>query len=459
MKRLRRVVFVLVVGGMVAAVPLSAVASESIISDDVQRAESQFNQSLAADIRGGLESGVADTVVWRYLQIDAVKPAAWWQSPITEHNKFASLNQLNTELAALYQLQVSESRDALERQLHRWNWKVAQAQNAGISADGLDVNAALFTNYAAQSTTPNALVALASVLGEEYAELDGRMAAYNGARAQVDAAAQNAQSLLASAGQYAQLNLAGFQSQITSATSGWDAVHSADGFAPILAQLQQTAAGIQGLLNARSDAYSQLADARSSLASAESIGALVGNGPGVINSLAAQLTTAGDQGTFESISSQLYQEKALLDSDIWIKEQAPIVYTPGAGKLIVISISRQELTAFQDGTAVLTSLITTGRPALPTPTGVTRVFARYSPFEFISPWGYGSPFWYPPSWTNWAMEFRAGGYFIHDAPWRSWYGPGSDIYNGTHGCVNVPRSNMAFLWNWTPIGTTVVVQY
>jgi hypothetical protein len=457
-KRLRRVVFVFVVGGLVAAIPLSAVASESIISADVRSAGSQFDQSLAADIRGGLEQGVADTFAWRHLQIDTVKPAAWWQAPIIEHNKLASLTQLNAELAALYQLQVSESRDALQRQLHRWNWKVAQAQNAGVSTDGLDINAALPANYAARATTPNALVAIASVLGQEYAELDSRMAAYDEARAQVDAAAQTAQSLLASAGQYAQLNLAGFHSQITNATSGWDAVHSADGFAPILAQLQQTAAGLQSLLNARSDAYSRLADARSSLASAESVGALVGNGPGVINSLAAQLTSAGDQPTFESISSQLFQEKELLDSDIWIKEQAPIVYTPGAGKLIVISIGRQELTAFQDGTAVLTSLVTTGRPALPTPPGVYSVFARYSPYEMISPWGYGSAFWYPPSWTNWAMEFRSGGYFIHDAPWRSWYGPGSDIYNGTHGCVNVPRSNMAFLWNWTPIGTTVVVQ-
>jgi len=458
-KRLGRVVFVFVVGGLIAAVPLSAVASESIISADVQRSDAWFNQSLAADIRGGLEQGVADTLVWRYLTISAVKPAAWWQAPIAEHNKFAALNQLNAELDALYQLQLSESRDALQRQLHRWNWEIAQAQNAGISSDGLDVNSALFANFAAQATTPNALVALASVLGDEYTELDGRMAAYNAARAAVDAAAQTAQSLLASAGQYSQLNLAGFQSQIASATSGWDAVHSADGYAPILAQLQQTAAGLQGLLNARSDAINQLANARSALASADSIGALVGSGPAVINSLAAQLTTAGDQPTFESISSQLYQETELLDSDIWIKEQAPIVYTPGAGKLIVISISRQELTAFQDGTAVLTSLVTTGRPALPTPPGVYRVFARYSPYEMISPWGYGSPFWYPPSWTNWAMEFRAGGYFIHDAPWRSWYGPGSDIYNGTHGCVNVPHNNMAFLWNWTPNGTTVVVQY
>jgi lipoprotein-anchoring transpeptidase ErfK/SrfK len=57
------------------------------------------------------------------------------------------------------------------------------------------------------------------------------------------------------------------------------------------------------------------------------------------------------------------------------------------------------------------------------------------------------------------MEFIGGGYFIHDAPWRSWYGPGANLYNGTHGCVNVPYGPMATLWSWAPIGTTVVVQY
>ena len=87
------------------------------------------------------------------------------------------------------------------------------------------------------------------------------------------------------------------------------------------------------------------------------------------------------------------------------------------------------------------------------------IFARYSPYKFISPWPYGSPYWYPSAWTSFAMEFAAGGYFIHDAPWRSWYGPGSNLYNGTHGCVNVPYSPMATLWNWAPNGTTVVVQY
>ncbi|TMC62065.1 MAG: L,D-transpeptidase, partial [Chloroflexota bacterium] len=254
-------------------------------------------------------------------------------------------------------------------------------------------------------------------------------------------------------------SLAGFAAQIGTATSSVPSVHSAEAFGPVLAQLQQTAAGIQGLLNARANAYNQLADTRSTLASAQSIGANLGNHPSTINYLAGQLPGAGDQGTFESISSRLYQEKQALSGAIYLKQSVPVAYNAGVGKVIVVSLSRQVLTAYQDGNAILTTFVATGRPQLPTPPGVYHIFARYSPYKMISPWPYGSPWWYPSSWTSFAMEFIGGGYFIHDAPWRSWYGPGANLYNGTHGCVNVPYSPMATLWNWAPIGTTVVVQY
>jgi len=456
---LRRLIFVVVIGGLLAAIPLSAIASENILASNVRQAEVAFNQTLADAVRGGLEQGEADTLTWRYTQVQAIKTSAWWQMPMSEHRKLDALNQLDSDLRAVYEKQIGESRDALDRQIHRWNTMLVEAQNAGVSLDGLDENAARFVKAGPAATTPNQLLALASVLSQQYAVLDGKLAAFRTARAQVDAAMQTAGALLENAGQYPQLSLAGFINQITAASTALASVHSVDGFAPILAQVQQTAVGVQGLLDARTAALNQLADTQSTLASAQSVGALVGNAPSRINGLAAQLPIAPDQGSLQGIAAALLEQKQVLATAIYMKEMLPIAYNAGAGKLIVISLSRQVLTAYQDGTAVLSTYITTGRPALPTPPGVYHIFRRYSPYLMVSPWGYGSPFWYPPSWTNWAMEFAGGGYFIHDAPWRSWYGPGSNTYNGTHGCVNVPYSQMSFLWNWTPMGTTVVVQY
>jgi lipoprotein-anchoring transpeptidase ErfK/SrfK len=138
--------------------------------------------------------------------------------------------------------------------------------------------------------------------------------------------------------------------------------------------------------------------------------------------------------------------------------------TSAAGKRIVITLSRQTLDAYQGSHIVLHTVVTTGNPSLPTPTGSYSILAKQSPFEFISPWPVGSPYWYPPSWSHQAMLFRSGGYYIHDAPWRTTFGPGTDgvgqpgtNYGGTHGCVNVPSGAMVALWDWTVIGTPVYV--
>lgn len=131
------------------------------------------------------------------------------------------------------------------------------------------------------------------------------------------------------------------------------------------------------------------------------------------------------------------------------------------GKHITISVSRERLRAWVGHHVVLVTPVTTGNRALPTPTGYFTLYAKYSPYTMISPWPAGSADWYPPSRMSFAMEF-ARGYFIHDAPWRSVYGPGSNLgtqpgtnYGGTHGCVNVPYDAMKFLYNWAPNGTPV----
>jgi lipoprotein-anchoring transpeptidase ErfK/SrfK len=43
---------------------------------------------------------------------------------------------------------------------------------------------------------------------------------------------------------------------------------------------------------------------------------------------------------------------------------------------------------------------------------------------------------------------------IHGAYWRSSFG-----YSASHGCVNVPVADSAWLYAWAPIGTRVEVHY
>lgn len=132
----------------------------------------------------------------------------------------------------------------------------------------------------------------------------------------------------------------------------------------------------------------------------------------------------------------------------------------GSGKVITMNLALQEGVFYQDGCVVNATPVTTGRALLRTPTGTFSIFYKQSPFQFISPWPPSSPFYYVPSWTNWVMEFAAGGYFIHDAPWEAaWqFGPGSEDSSGaSHGCIHIPHDIMQWLYGWTPMGTPVVI--
>jgi hypothetical protein len=147
-----------------------------------------------------------------------------------------------------------------------------------------------------------------------------------------------------------------------------------------------------------------------------------------------------------------------------VMSAAGVQVWPDGGKLIIVSLAHEALYAYDGTKLVLQTLVTTGNPSLPTPPGQYTVMQKYHPYEFISPWPEGSPYYYAPSWSQYALLFRDGGYFLHDAPWRSAFGPGTNgpgqpgtNYGGTHGCVNIPSTPMVFLFGWATVGTPVDV--
>jgi hypothetical protein len=135
-------------------------------------------------------------------------------------------------------------------------------------------------------------------------------------------------------------------------------------------------------------------------------------------------------------------------------------------KRIYISISKEALWAYDGDHLVLQSLVTNGGPETPTVPGIFYIEEKLRDWVFHSPWPHGSPLWYPDSPTNFDLLYdAAGGYFIHDAPWRTNYGPGSNSvdgtpggdYTGSHGCTNVPYDAMQALYNWADVGTLIQI--
>ena len=137
-----------------------------------------------------------------------------------------------------------------------------------------------------------------------------------------------------------------------------------------------------------------------------------------------------------------------------------------SGQVVLVSLSHQWLYAYQDGHYDFDSAVETGMPDLATPTGHFSILTKQRDVTFISPWPKGSPYWYAPTKVTYAMLFRSGGYYLHDAWWHVVFGPGGNVPHqlpdggwetGSHGCVGMPVPAAARLYAWVRLGTPVII--
>ncbi len=132
------------------------------------------------------------------------------------------------------------------------------------------------------------------------------------------------------------------------------------------------------------------------------------------------------------------------------------------GKVILVSLSQQRLVACDGTSSAYSSAVTTGRPGMETPTGTTTISFKQSPWLMKPEAGckQGDPCWYKATEVNYVMLFRSGGYYLHDWPPQEGaaFGRGTQAGRfGSHGCIHVPIAVLTQLYDWAPIGTTVMV--
>lgn len=137
-------------------------------------------------------------------------------------------------------------------------------------------------------------------------------------------------------------------------------------------------------------------------------------------------------------------------------------------RVIVVDRRQQHMEVYQNGVLMIISAVTTGRPELPTPTGMMKVMGLLTPYLFRSPWPETSPYWYPPGWADYAVLFRSGGFYFHDTRARpqNGYGIGSNVPHvdpdgaertGSRGCVNTPWWAVQQLFGWAKRGDIVAI--
>lgn len=137
---------------------------------------------------------------------------------------------------------------------------------------------------------------------------------------------------------------------------------------------------------------------------------------------------------------------------------------PSTGQYVLVSIAKQWLWAFNNGQLYMQSPVTTGMPQLPTWRGTFHIFLKETNVWFYSYYPPGTIGYYTPEFIPYAMEYDTGGYYLHAAPWRHQFGPGTNVPHcdadgtwetGSHGCVNLPTAAAGQLYAWIHYSTTV----
>jgi LysM repeat protein len=122
--------------------------------------------------------------------------------------------------------------------------------------------------------------------------------------------------------------------------------------------------------------------------------------------------------------------------------------TSGAtgSKWIDVDLSSQRVRAYRGNSVVRGMVVSTGIARYPTPTGRFRIYAKYPSVTMSGP-GY-----YLPGVPHTMFFYR--GYALHGTYWHNNFGRPM-----SHGCINLTRSDAAWLYAWAPVGTQVVIHW
>ena len=159
---------------------------------------------------------------------------------------------------------------------------------------------------------------------------------------------------------------------------------------------------------------------------------------------------AAQQATVQSQTQA--QQAAKTATQQAVQESAAQQAAIDAGTYIDVNKTTQTLSLFSGGQIIYVTPVVTGnvRAGHSTPNGVYSIYAKQTNRTLKGP-NY-------ESFVKYWLPFYKG-YGIHDANWRSSGEFGGATYqtSGSHGCVNVPPTNMPSLFAAVGVGTPVIV--
>ncbi|MEL4893918.1 L,D-transpeptidase [Crocosphaera sp. Alani8] len=111
---------------------------------------------------------------------------------------------------------------------------------------------------------------------------------------------------------------------------------------------------------------------------------------------------------------------------------------------IEINLTAQKLTAWVGGNQVSSVIVSTGKPSTPTYPGIFSIQSKHRVERMV-----GSDYDVPN--VPYAMYYHRG-YAIHGAYWHNQFGRPL-----SHGCTNVSMVYAKWLFEWSSVGTSVII--
>ena len=133
------------------------------------------------------------------------------------------------------------------------------------------------------------------------------------------------------------------------------------------------------------------------------------------------------------------------------------------GNVIVVSISQRYLWACEGSKIVYQTAVVTGDMNIvadATPIGTFHIYSKQTSLYLRGSDSRGSWNDYVSYWIPF-LDNQYGVFGMHDATWRSAsdFGTISQYSdNASHGCIELPLAAAAFLYNWSSIGTPLVIE-
>ncbi len=163
-------------------------------------------------------------------------------------------------------------------------------------------------------------------------------------------------------------------------------------------------------------------------------------------------TIDNEDAIVDNWSAELLKAKGLNTTVAISGTAAKVVKAYAQPKWLLVNLTTKRMYAYENTKLVRSFLVSAGAITTPTVQGTYRIYAKYASQDMRGANADGTNYFQPHvQYINYFYK----DYAVHGNYWRpvNYFGN----INSSHGCVGIVNTDAAWIYDWAPIGTTVMV--